>query len=107
MLSIAAAKLGFRPVSATDLDEVAVETARANAALNHVAVDVVDVLPHADLAVMNIALEVVEGMLPRLPVERAITSGYLDRDEPEVDGWQRVERLVRDGWAADLLEFRA
>ena len=107
VLSIAAAKLGFRPVSATDLDEVAVETARANAALNHVAVDVVDVLPHADLAVMNIALEVVEGMLPRLPVERAITSGYLDRDEPEVDGWQLVERLVRDGWAADLLEFRA
>jgi hypothetical protein len=56
--------------------------------------------------VMNIALEVVEGMLPKLPVGRAITSGYLDRDEPHVAGWQPVDRRVRDGWAADLLEFR-
>ena len=55
---------------------------------------------------MNIALEVVEGMLPKLPVVRAITSGYLDRDEPHVAGWQPVDRRVRDGWAADLLEFR-
>ena len=43
---------------------------------------------------------------PELPVERAITSGYLERDEPRVDGWRRVERRVRDGWAADLLELR-
>ncbi len=60
----------------------------------------------AKLAVMNIALDVVERMLPELPVERAITSGYLDRDEPRVGGWHRVERRVRDGWAADLLELR-
>jgi len=106
VLSIAAAKLGFAPVSAIDLDEVAVETTRANAAANGVAVDSVDEIPRAELAVMNIALEVVEGMLPKLPVERAITSGYLDRDEPRVDGWQRIGRRVRDGWAADLLEFR-
>ena len=53
---------------------------------------------------MNIALDVVERtLLPRLPVERAITSGYLERDEPRVDGWQRLERRVRDGWAVDLL----
>jgi hypothetical protein len=45
-------------------------------------------------------------MLPELPVERAITSGYLEQDEPRVEGWYRVERRVRDGWAADLLEFR-
>ncbi|MBV8481195.1 MAG: 50S ribosomal protein L11 methyltransferase [Actinobacteria bacterium] len=106
VLSIAAAKLGFSPVSATDLDDVALETTRANASVNHVDVDVVEILPRAELAVMNIALEVVEGMLPKLPVERAITSGYLDRDEPQVDGWRHVERRARDGWAADLLEFR-
>jgi ribosomal protein L11 methyltransferase len=106
VLSIAAAKLGFAPVSAIDLDEVAMETTQANAAANGVAVEIVDVIPRAHLAVMNIALEVVEGMLPKLPVERAITSGYLDRDEPRVDGWQHVRRRVRDGWAADLLEFR-
>jgi hypothetical protein len=60
----------------------------------------------ANLAMMNIALDVVERMLPELPVERAITSGYLERDEPRVDGWQGLARRVRDGWAADLLELR-
>jgi len=52
---------------------------------------------------MNIALDVVERMLPELPVDRAITSGYLERDEPQVGGWHAVTRRVRDGWAADLL----
>jgi hypothetical protein len=61
-------------------------------------------LRSASLGVMNIAHDIVERMLPELPVERAITSGYLERDEPRVGGWHRVERRVRDGWAADLLE---
>ncbi|MFL5912129.1 MAG: 50S ribosomal protein L11 methyltransferase [Gaiellaceae bacterium] len=106
VLSIAAAKLGFAPVTAVDLDEVALETAQENARLNGVELEVGQVVRPAALAVMNIALEVVEGMLPKLPVPRAITSGYLERDDPRVAGWQRVERRVRDGWAADLLEFR-
>ena len=105
VLSVAAAKLGFAPVSVVDLDEVALETTRANAAANGVAVDVGAELVPSTLAVMNIALDVVERMLPDLPVERAITSGYLDRDEPRVTGWRRCERRVRDGWAADLLEI--
>ena len=62
--------------------------------------------PAAELAVMNIALDVVEGILPTLPVARAITSGYLERDTPNAVGWVPVERRVLDGWAADLLEFR-
>ena len=78
----------------------------ANAAANAVTVDVVAEPRPPQLAVMNIALDVVERMLPELPVERAITSGYLERDEPRVDGWHRLERRVRDGWAADLLELR-
>jgi ribosomal protein L11 methyltransferase len=106
VLSIAAAKLGFDPVGAFDLDDVAMETTAANAEANGVAVDVLDELRPAALAVMNIALDVVEGLLPKLSVERAIVSGYLGRDEPHADGWQRLERRVRDGWAADLLEFR-
>jgi ribosomal protein L11 methyltransferase len=106
VLSVAAAKLGFVPVSAVDVDEVALETTRANAAANGVEVDVVAEVRPANLAVMNIALDVVEAMLPELPVERAITSGYLDRDQPRVDGWHRVEQRNRDGWAADLLERR-
>jgi ribosomal protein L11 methyltransferase len=106
VLSVAAAKLGFAPISAFDIDEVALQVAAANASANHVAIEVVGALQPAELAVMNIALDVVERMLPVLPVERAITSGYLERDEPRVDGWQRERRRVRDGWAADLLEFR-
>ncbi|HEY2542378.1 MAG TPA: 50S ribosomal protein L11 methyltransferase, partial [Gaiellaceae bacterium] len=106
VLSIAAAKLGFAPVGAFDLDEDAMEATATNAKVNGVAVDVLDELRPADLAVMNIALDVVEGLLPKLPVGRAITSGYLVRDEPRVAGWHRVDRRERDGWAADLLEFR-
>ena len=50
------------------------------------------------------ALDVVERLLPRLGAGRAVTSGYLERDEPCVEGWRRIERRERDGWAADLLE---
>ena len=106
VLSIAAAKLGFAPIRAVDVDDVALETTRANAAANGVEIEVGAELEPGELAVMNIALDVVEAMLPQLPVERAITSGYLERDEPRVEGWHRLERRVRDGWAADLLEFR-
>jgi ribosomal protein L11 methyltransferase len=106
VLSIAAAKLGFAPVRAVDVDQVALEVTGSNAAANGVAVEVGTELRPASLAVMNIALDVVEAMLPQLPIERAITSGYLDRDEPRVEGWHRLERRVRDGWAADLLELR-
>ena len=104
VLSVAAAKLGFAPVGAVDLDEIALETTTANAAANGVDVQVGTELRRATLAVMNIALDVVERMLPELPVERAITSGYLERDEPRVEGWHRLMRRVRDGWAADVLE---
>jgi ribosomal protein L11 methyltransferase len=104
VLSVAAAKLGFAPIRAIDVDEVALETTRKNAAANGVTVDVGAEPMSAALGVMNIALDVVEGLLPELPVERAITSGYLERDEPHAEGWRRLERLVRDGWAADLLE---
>jgi ribosomal protein L11 methyltransferase len=106
VLSVAAAKLGFAPVSALDVDEVALEVTATNAAANAVTVDVVAQPVPSKLAVMNIALDVVERMLPELPVERVIASGYLERDEPRFEGWHRLERRVRDGWAADLLEFR-
>ena len=103
VLSVAAAKLGFAPVQAVDVDEVALETTSVNAAANCVAVAVGTELRPARLAVMNIALDVVEQLLAELPVEQAITSGYLDRDAVQVDGWRASTRRVRDGWAADLL----
>jgi ribosomal protein L11 methyltransferase len=106
VLSVAAAKLGFAPVNAVDIDDAALETTRTNADANGVAVEVGTELRSSTLGVMNIALDVVERMLPELPVERTITSGYLDGDELGVEGWHRLERRVRDGWAADLLELR-
>jgi ribosomal protein L11 methyltransferase len=107
VLAIAAAKLGpGLSVAAFDIDEAALEVTRANAAANHVAVDVLTELRPAQLAVMNIALDVVEAMLPTLRVELAITSGYLERDEPHVAGLRQLTRRVRDGWAADLFELR-
>ncbi|HET7568308.1 MAG TPA: 50S ribosomal protein L11 methyltransferase [Gaiellaceae bacterium] len=110
VLSIAAAKLGFAPVVGVDVDEAAVESTRANATVNDVVIDarLVDALreplPDAELALANVALDVVETLLPRLPVRRAIVSGYLDRDRPEAPGWRHVDRHAADGWAADLLE---
>lgn len=112
VLSIAAAKLGFAPVVALDVDETAVEVTLANAAANGVEVEarrvdaLADTLPATDVAVANIALDVVERLVPRLGARLAVVSGYLDRDQPRVDGRRSVARRVLDGWAADLLERR-
>jgi ribosomal protein L11 methyltransferase len=110
VLSIAAAKLGFGPVVAIDVDEAAIEATLANAHVNGVEVTarradaLIDHLPPTRFVVANIALDVVECLLPRLGAERAVTSGYLERDEPRVEGWRRIARRASDGWAADLLE---
>jgi ribosomal protein L11 methyltransferase len=111
VLSIAAARLDFAPFG-IDVDEAAIEVTLANAAANGVQVDarvadaLADALPVTELAVANVALDVVERLLPRLPAQLAVTSGYLDRDEPRAVGWRRRERRTADGWAADLLERR-
>jgi ribosomal protein L11 methyltransferase len=110
VLSIAAARLGFDPVTAVDIDEIAVEVARANAQRNGVALAAhrLDALrepvPAASVAVANVALDVVEALLPRLHSDVAVTSGYLERDRPDVAGWRPRDRRTRDGWAADVLE---
>jgi ribosomal protein L11 methyltransferase len=108
VLSIAAARTGFAPVTAVDVDPVAVEVTRANAAANHVELDVraldaaADELPHADLVVANIAPEPVAALSGRLRCERAITSGYMASDAPTLAGFVRADRLELGGWAADL-----
>jgi ribosomal protein L11 methyltransferase len=113
VLSIAAAKLGFAPVLGIDVDEAAVEATAANARVNGVEVEarlldgLQDELPESDVALANVALDVVERLLPRLRSRLVVTSGYLDRDRPEVDGWEHVDRRERDGWAADLLRLSA
>lgn len=108
VLSIAAAKLGFAPILAVDLDEASVEATRANAHANGVVVDarradaLTDDLPHVDVALANVALDVVEALLQRLSADRAVTSGYLERDRPGAPGWAHVDRATADGWAADV-----
>ena len=110
VLSIAAVKLGFGPVVGVDVDADAIEVTLANARVNRVALTafqsdgLVDELPPARFAVANVALDVVERLLPRLGAKRVVTSGYLEGDEPRVEGWRRSARRVADGWAADLLE---
>ena len=107
VLAIAGARLGFAPVLAVDVDAVAVETTRANAAANGVAVDasLVDAeaesLPPADVAVANVLLRPVETILARLEAHEALTSGYLVGESPAHDGWSHVETVELDGWAAD------
>jgi ribosomal protein L11 methyltransferase len=110
VLSIAAAKLGFGPVVGVDNEADAVETTLVNAQANGVQVAAYRVdaltgrLPAAGVVVANIALEPVERLLPRLETRLAVTSGYLERDEPVVEGWRRIDRRDREGWAADLFE---
>jgi ribosomal protein L11 methyltransferase len=110
VLSIAAALLGFAPVTGIDVDAAAVEVTLENARANGVELSayaadaLADELPAAEIVVANVALDVVERLLPRVTARRAVLSGYLDRDELRVDGWTRVGRRTADGWAADMLE---
>jgi ribosomal protein L11 methyltransferase len=109
VVSVAAARLGFEPIVAVDVDEVAVgvtrEIARANGVELHAfQADVLrDELPHADVVVANIELAVVERMLGRATHPVAVTSGYLASETPTASGWTRTDRVEVDGWAADVL----
>jgi ribosomal protein L11 methyltransferase len=110
VLAVAAAKLGFAPVVALDLDEAAVSATRVNAAANGVEVDarladaLVDPLPDADVAVANIAREAVEMVGSRFAGDRLLTSGYLAGERLSLPAWRHVDRLEDGGWAADRFE---
>jgi ribosomal protein L11 methyltransferase len=107
VLAIAAARLGFAPVRAVDIDPVAVETTLANASVNRVEVEAYvadgarDVLPRADLVTANVLLRPVEKILARLDAGAAITSGYLAGERPRASEWEHVDRREGNGWAAD------
>jgi ribosomal protein L11 methyltransferase len=108
VLSIAAYKLGYRPVTAIDVDEAAVEATRRNAEANGAVVDAApfDVtgtrLPTSDIAVANIDLGTVGRLEPSKQCHLLATSGYYESDLPKIQGFERVDRLVREQWAADL-----
>jgi ribosomal protein L11 methyltransferase len=104
VLAIAAARLGFGPVLAVDVDPVAVEATVANATANavevraHVLDGLVDPLPAADVAVANILLDPVALVLGRLDAQVVVTSGYVAGERPEAPGWHDDRRLELDGW---------
>ena len=108
VLSIAAAKLGFDPVFAVDLDPQAIEATARNAEANGVAVDareadaLADHLREAETAVLNVALDLDRPIAERLDCIRLITSGYLAYEQPAFDGYLPEARREAEGWAADL-----
>jgi ribosomal protein L11 methyltransferase len=108
VLSIAAAKLGFAPVTAIDVEPQAIEATERNAAANDVQIATVlaDALEGrllaADTTVANITFEAVETLGSSLRSSRAVTSGYLASDSPTLAGYRAEKRRERDGWAADL-----
>jgi ribosomal protein L11 methyltransferase len=105
VLSIAAAKLGFTVVAALDVDPLAVGAAAENAARNGIALEITradvlaDPLPSAPLWIANLELGLLRRLLERPDLPPLIlASGLL---APETIGGG--ERVVVDGWAAELL----
>lgn len=107
VLAVAAARLGFSPVVAVDIDEAALEATEQNAAANGVAVAarradaLSDPLPAAEVTVANLTLEAVEAVAPRLRSGVLLTSGYLVAEAPRLAPFRPVARRALDGWAAD------
>jgi ribosomal protein L11 methyltransferase len=111
VLAIAAAKLGFAPVTAVDNDPLAVAATRENAAANRVRIDTMlvdaaaDPIPATETTVANISLDAVAEIAGRLDCRRLVTSGYLVSNRPHIRRFSAVRRVEDEGWAADLWEF--
>jgi len=116
VLAIAAARLGFAPVTALDSDRLAIEATIANARDNGVALDRVkranlreDAPPPADVVAANLMrpllLRVAE--LMEAPTRALIASGLLEHEADEVaaafEPMAERRRLRRGGWCALLL----
>jgi ribosomal protein L11 methyltransferase len=108
VLAIAAARLGFDPVTGLDKDAMAIEAAERNAAANGVdpefrlADALVETLPAADVAVVNISEGVVVEVATGLDCTCLITSGYFEAFTPKLGGFRALGRRTLEGWAADL-----
>jgi ribosomal protein L11 methyltransferase len=120
VLAIAAAKLGWTPVTACDRETASLEAAQANAAENGVelAVERVDVregpLPHAPAVVANLTANLLLECAERLreagsAPSTLVCSGMLAREAEEVAvafeglGLRQAERREDGDWAALLL----
>lgn len=122
VLAIAAAKLGFAPVTAVDFDPLSVDATHENAAVNAVDVEVArcdlrgDPLPGAPLVLANLLRPLLLDYARRLgesnapaPPQALIASGLLTHEADEIAaafaayGLRERDRRERGEWAALLL----
>lgn len=117
-LAIAAARLGWAPVSALDRVEAAVDAARANAERNGVALEcaVADLecegFPSRQLLLVNAPPPVHASVAPAAgpEVRQVIVSGIVAEEAPAVrdayaaTGFEQSAGYENDAWAALLLE---
>jgi len=117
VLAIAAARLGFGPVSAYDADRLALDATAENARANGVALDRVEQIdlrrspaPRADLVVANLmrSLLLRVAALMAEPPGLLVASGLLDHEPDEIaaafaPALTERRRLTDGGWSAVLL----
>ena len=116
VLAIAAARLGFTPVTAFDNDRAALEATRENAVANRIELDRVERLdlreqpaPWTPTTVANLVRPLLLRLAERNPdrPDRLIVSGLLEGEEDEVAAalapLREERRLGAEGWSALLL----
>ena len=106
VLAVAAARLGWDPVTAVEVQPGALAVIHANAARNGVAVEAVtgDAPVAAPTVVANVPKPVL--LQGARPLTRVIASGFLAGETDEVVaafGMREVRRLEEDGWGAVVL----
>jgi ribosomal protein L11 methyltransferase len=112
VLAIAAARLGWEPVLAVEVEPRAIEQISLNAMANRVAVTTrwldlpAEPAPWTPVAVANLPRTVLCEVLIERPPERLIASGLLPGEVHEVTaafGMREERRIEQDGWAAVVL----
>ena len=111
VLSILAARLGFGPISALDVDPHAVGATRENAARKGVSLAAVDCtdaliepLPPVPLALANLQLDLLGPLFERVDLPpTVVVSGLLESERFAPGGWRRVDEAHCEGWKALLL----
>jgi ribosomal protein L11 methyltransferase len=115
VLAIAAARLGFAPVTAVEVDPGALEVIHANAVANGVAVTTkwlnlaATAAPWAPTVTANLPLALLLGAAEVLerPPDRLIAAGMLHDEVDEVTaafGMRETARRLEGEWAAAVLE---
>jgi ribosomal protein L11 methyltransferase len=117
VLAVAAARLGWAPVTALELDAAAVAVIAANGAANGVAIEAraadltAEAAPWAPTVCANLFAPLLTALAASVerPPERLLLSGVLTGEAGAVAaawsarGLREARRLEEDGWAASLL----